>query len=139
MAANTLSVYCPSPLYERSRAAEAEGKFKIKDVCNEALQKALDDLDAPPVTPSGLILPSSNGDAPEPAPDLSTLDGAAELAQQASELEYQPSFSNDLPTAQAFLDHIADQGGWPISMWRELDGRYGMLIAWPKVLTAVSK
>lgn len=137
MAANTFSVYTPSPLYERVKQAVEDGKLVVRDVCNKALAEELTRLDADPA-PHGLIVPGA--EAPQggqPDLDLSKVSDAADLAQQASEIEYQFSYSNNVTEAQAFLDHVASQGAWPVSHHVDLNGQISFVIAWPKVLTAV--
>lgn len=128
MASNTVSVYLKSPLYEKVKQAHADKTININEVCAKALEEAL----AP-----GLILPGATAPVPAlvEAVDLSNENQAAELASQASELEYQISYSDSPTAAQAFLDHIAAQGAWPVSLTPTMDGKFCVLVAWPKVLT----
>lgn len=136
MASNTLSVYVKSPLYEKIRAAheDKDNPFDYRKICNEALELALYRTSAPgqpkDQEQSMPSVPDTSG-----AIDLSNPETAADLARQASEIEYQVGYSNTTVDFQAFLDSTARQGAWPISAAPTIDGKILWVVAWPKVLT----
>lgn len=135
MANNTLSVYVKSPLFEAVKEAHADGKINVNEVCSEALEAA---LRPKPDQPEPKSVEINEEQLRQAAIRLDTVEEAQEFVDQASAIEYEISYSNTLAEASAFLGLVTEQGAWPISVCPDPQGRFCILVAYPKVLAETS-
>jgi hypothetical protein len=129
MAANTLSLYLKSPLFERVKEAhdDPSSDFNYRDICSEALERALAGPEQP--QPEGV-------DVNPPEISLNDIAAAAALAGpfDQEEFEYEIHYLDGASAAKAFLDNAVSNGGFPVSMWADITtGKLGLLCGWPKV------
>jgi hypothetical protein len=127
MASNTFSIYAKTPLFEEIKQAhtDKDNPFDYRKIAVEAWERALH--------PERFTEPN-----PEPTQEdrqLTAEEEAVLVSEQAQQIEYALSWASGIVEAQAFLDHIATQGAWPISIAPAVDGRILMTVAWPKALT----
>ena len=120
MADNTFSIYVPSPLCEQVRAAQDAGRFRVKDVCIAALQAALSPLEQAVLSP-----------LEQAKRELYPLVEVGSSGETATDIEYDLQYQPNLSTAQAAIDNVRDQGGWPISVAPHHGEGFWLLFGWP--------
>src|SRR5580765_350325 len=122
MAANTLSVYIKSPLFEEVKAAHDDetNPFDYRKVCAEALESALHPEQVLPKNGVGIDMA-----------EVARL--AAEVPIDDTVYEFEIKFCNSLTEANSYLELVVDTGGQPVSMCVDPVGRIGFLLAVPKV------
>lgn len=119
MAEKTFAIYVKDEgLYSRVRELQEQGAFQVKDICNDALRRAVETAD------KGLPL------------DLSQPDDAKQLTDDAGQIEYTLQYQPNFAATQAMIDNVRDQGGWTIGFTKDTvsEGFY-LLFGHPRVLS----
>lgn len=106
-----VTIYLPLELATRVAEAKEAGTLDLKEVCKSALEHALE---------------GDRGDSQDTPKSVQN-----EVYAGPPEVAYELTWAGNDMEGQAKLDHITNQGGWPVSHSVDKDGRISMLVAWP--------
>lgn len=133
MAEQTLQVYLPNELWEKVQLAQnaPNSKFKATVFCKQQLIQLFEQGSEPDV---GETQQSWVPDQSQAVDFGSQLDKAlAHDFRKLGDVEYDLHYEESTTSGMAYLNDVVQPGGGrPVSVWTDVAGRTGILVAWPK-------